>query len=288
MSEDIDFIEIDKLMAEMEEDSRVKKEIATDVEKVASKARQSHGEKLSANIMDVRRPQKQPKKAEHIVVTSKKDEVKHASQQPHGKFMDMVHPMSDMTMKVRPDRKAAPISVNQEGIKVGVSQEQEKPSRRAITSVEEVKNMREVSSFVPASKQASSVDELDDLMNEIDGYGEIEAPFLENVQVEKRPLGGGEPIRKSIKSNRLAIDDVVDDITDFDKSFLDDGDEIDQGEGENSRLSRSSRSTDNEKSDKNFSIIDFILKTILVLSIIVLGIVIGWIAYVSGIFEGIF
>lgn len=310
MSEDIDFTEIDELMAAMDKDVKIKQSIAAEAEpkktvvkKKAVKKQPSVVSRRPAVVKPSAKPISEQTKGDYEIIevkshTNKKlDDAKieepAVEYQPNpktGKFMDVVHPMSDMSAETRPDRKSPPtviasnvaaqaIIMVDPGIKPDMESESidDGPDDTEEVSVtdDDVPEF-EIEAFVEEEITVAPVelDEMPDIEPALGPdkvYGDIDMPFLENVTVEKRPLGGGDPSARAIEPS----DKLTAGHSDLDPS---------NSHADNRVKSRKTPA----RTSKKHKVVSVILYVILILSIILLGVLVGAMAYLSGMLEGLF
>ena len=312
MSEDIDFAEIDKMMAAMENDTKTKRSIAADVssDKTVVKKNTAKPRPKMTSVPKTKKTNDADSKKSMPEIVPVKIGTKPKPEEPEGppkilpnpktgKFMDLVHPMSDMSSEVRPDRKAPPIvvvkTVATQAISMSNTSEQPKDVSESAVVTEEVVDlsltvedalaefqaeMAEVAEKSIANELGQLRDSVDELADEADYY-EFDAPFLENVDVEKRPLGGD--------SGATTLDDES-------QKLNSDGPakpELDNVGPAKKKLRKQKKEagklakTQTKRSKKSSGFGTF-LNIILVLSIITLGYILGSIAYLSGMLEGLF
>jgi len=198
MSEDIDFTEIDRLMSAMDDDVDLKKNIAADA---------ASGESTKRKRRAAPKPEPKPLPIADPDAVTVKVGPRPTQHQPNprtGRFMDMVRtPASTPTGPVSGPVAPPPIVVTKvvETQTVAIIDTEPEPELESAL-------VPEPSSLRPEPELDLAVDDtspetgfgLDTiLMDVVDepamaaddtDYNSIDTPFLKNVQVEKRPLGG--------------------------------------------------------------------------------------------------
>lgn len=312
MSEDIDFAEIDKMMAAMEDDTKTKRSIAADVSgdntvvkktTVKPKAKiKSKSKKIVDNTPKEKTPEivavkigTKPKTAE------KKPSPRTVPNPKTGKFMDLVHPMSDMSSETRPDRKAPPVvvvkTVASQAISMSSVVGSIKDEPVATGNLEDALDLgmtvedalAEFQAEVTDTVEKSLVDELDRLQDSTDGsaddmsYHEFDAPFLENVDVEKRPLGGD-----AIDDNPADTQPINVGREQKSTPCADEPTRFNKKQSRKQRKEAAKLAKTQAKHSKKHSGLGTFFNIVLVLAIITLGYIVGAIAYLSGMLEGLF
>jgi len=186
MSDDIDFTEIDKLIADMGEDTDVKRAISADTTQMGSIFKKKGAEA---------KPKPRPKtlEVERIIVNRSLtgSGVQYRPNPKTGRFMDMVRPTSNKPVVVRSEpvtRQASPPTLPPPVVtKIVTSQAVlavEPDNNQSTADDLDIKlDVYEAENSVEATKEPS--------------YNDIDTPFLSNVKVAKRPLGGGTAISRT-------------------------------------------------------------------------------------------
>jgi hypothetical protein len=298
MSEDIDFTEIDELMAEMDNDIQTKRAIAVDVstdEVVIEKKSSAKKTKPKVKVSKTKpktEPEDQPEKP-----------VEYKPNPRVGKFMDMVHPMSDMSIEPRPDRQAPPVVIKKTVAAQAIIlvESDIEPDSDVIDDavddgldLEENYEIDEVDSEFDTSvltKEEDAVEppEIDEIIN-MGGestlgvgydtsYSDLDVPFLENVEVEKRPLGG----------NVLATNDIEITETPQEPKETPSNYNVDTAVPiAKSQPDKKDKTTPSKSNKKRSKLGMVMLNIALILSIALLLVIVGFAAYLSGAFEGLF
>lgn len=106
---------------------------------------------------------------------------------PTGRFMDVVHPSSDM-------RSAPPKSISREGVTIAAPGSLPKPAAQELARVVDEPAPADTSGNLPVSSAPTEIDESNESeSSEAAAAGVQEpltSPFLPDAKVEKRPLGG--------------------------------------------------------------------------------------------------
>jgi hypothetical protein len=318
MSEDIDFKEIDDLMAAMSDDAQAKKSIAAEVsadQPVIKKKASEPKAKPTAKAKPTTKTKPAPKTDGEVVdvkVNSKSApepeaelEVEFKPNPKTGHYMDLVHPMSDMATTERPDRKAPPVvivktvaagaislvspdatsDINDPPADEVLVDEPQEPKDDDDDILDDI--IGEVDAIVDAAA-ADESDDLDRLADEL-SYGDLETPFLENVKVEKRPLGGGELEEREIRLKELAeaeenrtINQAKEEAADED--FISDKNHTNWASDPKKQPETPPKQPAKKKTHGALSVFLYIL---LIVLLVILGGAIGVLAYFSGLFEGL-
>ncbi|GHU08750.1 hypothetical protein FACS189431_5600 [Alphaproteobacteria bacterium] len=314
MSEDIDFKEIDDLMAAMDGDAKVEKAIAAEasvdkpvVKKKVSKpkarpaAKAKPTPKTDGEIVSVKIHSKPAPKPEA------EPEIEYKPNPKTGHYMDLVHPMSDMTADERPDRKAPPVVI----VKTVAAGAINLVSPEATSEIDDevvedvlidelpeseaddddiLAGIIDEVDVVVEEETTNEPDELDRLADEL-SYDDLETPFLEHVKVEKRPLGGGEPTEREIKLSELAkaeenrpVNRAREEAAD--QEFVSDKDHIEWASGTKKSSEKPAKPAKPAK-QKSHGAVNALLYILLIVLLIILGGAIGVLAYFSGLLEGL-
>ncbi|MDR2523924.1 MAG: hypothetical protein LBC95_00030 [Candidatus Nomurabacteria bacterium] len=262
MSDDIDFTKIDKIMAEMEDDKNFVRAVAADVAKseaavetkapTKAKAKTTRKSPTKKTAPKKSPAQKKPRPAapetedggalvKVNILTKSKPEIPEVKPNPRtGKYMDLVNPLSDMSIQgdrpgnplpeiiiVEDEPDDEPVEITTKVIAVVEEVEVDDPDMgptvgELMDEYEAGADEDDEPEIEPEPTPQPQPDEepegadddpngdrpFDDIMAELGdddelSFSDLEKPFLENVAVEQRPLGGGDPVVKEINLNEL-------------------------------------------------------------------------------------